>query len=97
MENGRWNGRMAMLSCPWNPKSATCDCWSHDFIGLPFEVFRSQGTELEKAEENFFRVYFSTLRVGEFAVDDLRFRLSFVLDRAYTSVKGSATTAKTAL
>ncbi len=38
------------------------------------EVFRGEDIALEKVEENFYRVYFCSLEVGEFNVDDMRFR-----------------------
>jgi hypothetical protein len=38
------------------------------------EVFRGEDIGLEKIEENFYRIYLCNLEVGEFDVNDLRFR-----------------------
>jgi hypothetical protein len=38
------------------------------------EVFRGEDNGFEKVEENFYRIYFCSLEVGEFDVSDLRFR-----------------------
>lgn len=38
------------------------------------EVFRGQDIALEKVEDNFYRVYFCSLEVGVFDVNDMRFR-----------------------
>ena len=38
------------------------------------EVFLGEDIGLEKIEENFYHVYFSTLQLGEFDVSDMRFR-----------------------
>jgi hypothetical protein len=38
------------------------------------EVFRGEDIGLEKVEDRFYKIYFCNLEVGEFDVNDLRFR-----------------------
>jgi hypothetical protein len=38
------------------------------------EVFRGEDIGLEKIEEGFYKVHFCSLEVGEFDVNDMRFR-----------------------
>nr|WP_269456845.1 integrase core domain-containing protein [Terriglobus roseus] len=38
------------------------------------EVFRGEDIGLEKVEDHFYKIYFCNLEVGEFDVNDLRFR-----------------------
>lgn len=37
------------------------------------EVFRGEDIGLEKVDDNFYRIYFCNLEVGEFDISDLRF------------------------
>ena len=42
------------------------------------EVFRGEDIGLEKIENHFYKIYFRNLEVGEFDINDMRFRPGFV-------------------